>query len=988
MNKQQTTFVTFVAIAAATLLSPFIAESAAPPKALPAPRELALEMGAPFHDHAILQREMKVPVWGWSKSGTKITVTFAGQKKSTTVGKDGNASSSKDDVVAKWMVWLDPMDACFEPREMVISEAGGRSETLKDILVGEVWLTSGQSNMQWPAQNCIVGRKLIPEILARVQEGKEKMPIIREAKVTNGFSSIYPTKNGRGQWSDEWQGFSAISFAFAYNLAKELQIPIGIVNGAFSTTRLEAWVPREGFAAGTDEYTKAIYQKILESDYRSTEHKVAWDAYYQGLRDWGKECAANIKKGLPVNKVPGVPGNMNGNRDATWMYNTKINPMVPYAIRGAIWNQGYANGNDGITYRNNLHSLIHGWRTVWNRPELPVYFHQFYCPGKSYDDGITLNSVAEMRLGTWLASKEISNSGMASQIDITGGVHYYNKVVPGQRLALLALKNQYSKKIIANGPMYKGYKVKGDKLILELDHADGLLAGQSMTVKGGYADPVAIKDGAESVKLFYIADKDRVWHQAKVEIKGKTIFLTAPGLTAPCGVAYGCTGVGTQPGIYNKAMLPLTPFIYYKNELVTSASWPMDHLKIAGKVVDPTTYGAQSKYRKLALLSPQFRDGAVIQSDLPTRIYGKALPNSVVKLTFGGVEKIVKIGPNNPEWEATFPAMPASDEKQTIHVSCTLDGVLAHERTITNILIGDLWYISLQNKSMPGVKRWPNNETPAGSVRMLMAVASKRSNPVPERFKLSSSGSQHSRFYSLWAPPQGLAKALGERIHAKTGKPVGIIIMNATSDLPIKAWVGYSWLKQVPSWKADGDELYSRYAPDPKVYADNADAYIKDWQAYWQKIATDPSFSRSNDSGGMPRFPGSKSVKTPATMTYNMLIAAFGPANFKGVICLTPKSFIGADEGASFGGQFSVMANCWKDTFMSGKSVIDPHFVYALPNKSLASKIVASTDIKGKSTAIELKQWPEFKIDPETRQTIVGQDLTAFLDAAVKAVYK
>ncbi len=186
--KNQTTLTALVAITAAMLLSTVTAHAAGGGKPGPGPRELAIEMGAPFHDHAILQRGMKVPVWGWSKPGDTITVEFAGQKKTGKTGKD-----------SKWMVHLDPLKASAEPRAMTItSSIGNRQSSIGDILVGEVWMCSGQSNMQWPAGKCIVGRKLIPEINARVKEGKEKQPIIREGKVTNVFSSLYPTERAKG----------------------------------------------------------------------------------------------------------------------------------------------------------------------------------------------------------------------------------------------------------------------------------------------------------------------------------------------------------------------------------------------------------------------------------------------------------------------------------------------------------------------------------------------------------------------------------------------------------------------------------------------------------------------------------------------------------------------------------------------------------------------------------------------------------------------
>jgi len=932
-------------------------EPAPPP--MPQKTEQELALGTPFIDGAILQRGMPVPVWGWATTGSTVTVGFAGQTKTATADGWG-----------EWSLRLDPLEADAAPKEMAVSSSSGEKIAVKNVLVGEVWMCSGQSNMQWPANKCIVGRKLIKEILARVEAGEEPKPVIREGKATDVFSALFPGRRAPGEWSENWQDFSAIAFAFAYEVWKEVKVPVGIANCAFSTTKIEAWTPREGFAGGTDAHTRAIYRRIFEGDYRTEEHRAAWNAYYQSLRDWATESAERTKNDLSPKALPGAPGNLRGNRDACWMYNGKMAPMVPYAIRGAIWNQGYASQGDGVFYRNNLHSLIRGWREVWARPDLPVYFHQFYAVGAN--DGLTLNSPAEMRLGAWLAHKEIPNAAMASQIDITGGVHYYNKAVPGQRLARHALKNQYGKKIIANGPMYKGYKVEGDMLILELDHAEGLCVGQSMTVRGGYADPVKIENGDEQVKLFYIADKERVWHRAKVKIAGEEILLTAPGLAEPCGVAYGCNGVANQVSIYNKAMLPLTPFIYYENELVTSGTWPMDHIKIAGKVIDPTTYGLRYEHRKLWLLSPQFRNNGVIQAGVPTRIYGKALPNSVVKVDFAGTEKTVDVGPEKVHWEAEFPALEASAEPKTLHVTCTVDGELAHERTITNIVVGDVWYVSLQGNMVKpkGVPRqgpcpqslWTEN----AQIRMLMPHASRRAAAMPERYKMNASGNPISRFYARWTPPTGFAKELGERIHAKTGMPVGIVIMNTTGAVPIKGWVGYEWLKGVPGWKADVDELYSRYAPDPEAFASNAETFIKDCKGYWDKVATDPIFRTTNASGGMPRFPGAKRVRTPATMTYNMMTSTFSPANFKGIVCLTPKSFYADDQGEGFAAELAAMANCWKETFADGQQVIDPHFFYTMPGKGVAPKIAGPEGIKGESTGLEVKT------DAEVIEKIIG----------------
>ncbi|MGB0144799.1 MAG: sialate O-acetylesterase, partial [Akkermansiaceae bacterium] len=230
----------------------------------------ALELGPPFRDHAILQREMKLPVWGWSKPKTSVTVTFAGQSKQAEAGPDG-----------KWTVELKPLKASFDPTELVISEKGGDTITLKDILVGEVWLASGQSNMQWVASKCDTGRVLQKQIAERVAAGEEKAPVIREAKITNYFAALHPIEHADAEWSSDQGNFSAIAFSFAYDLQRELKVPIGILNCSFSQTSIQAWTPRVGFANGTSDCTKALYQKILESDPSTPEHKKAWRAFYQ-----------------------------------------------------------------------------------------------------------------------------------------------------------------------------------------------------------------------------------------------------------------------------------------------------------------------------------------------------------------------------------------------------------------------------------------------------------------------------------------------------------------------------------------------------------------------------------------------------------------------------------------------------------------------------------------------------------------------------------
>ena len=973
------------ALAAAMLLSPLAAsaakaklaaKAAAKPAARPAEKpKPAIELGAPFADNAILQRQMPVPVWGWSKPGTEITVEFAprpgsgqaGQKKTATAGADG-----------KWMLKLDALEASAEPREMAIADSAGNKITLKNVLVGEVWMASGQSNMQLEAG------KSSSSLIIKALAAKGKLPPIREGKVTNVCSSLQPVEHAEGAWSDgsNFSEYSAIAFAFAYELYKELKVPIGIVNCAFSTTTIQAWTPREGLEGSADEYTKGLYEKVLESDPTTPRHKAAWSKYYQELEDTIKENAERIKNGQPAKDIPKtLPGNLRGNRDISWMYNAKINPVVPYAIRGAIWNQGYASSGEGILYYKNLHSLIRGWRKVWGQGDFPVYFHQFYCPGGN--DGLSLNSTAEMRLGTSLA-RDIPNADMASQIDVTGAVHYFNKALPGKRLALHALKNQYGKNIVSDGPIFKSYKTDGEKLIVEFDFADGgLVVGETATSTNqkhqgplAHGDPNVIANGDDKVTLFYIADKDRVWHRAKLKIDGGKVVLTAPGVSGPRGVAYGCNGVASLPNLYNHAMLPMTPFIYYDNKLVTSETWPDDPIKVAGVEPDPNKVGKKDEYRKMPLLSTQFRDNAVFQADMPVTFWGSAVHDwgyeakgkAVIKFSFAGIEKTIPVTPGMREWRVTVPAMQASADPKTLKVVFEIDGEVAHESVCENVVVGDVWYVSAPDRQKFAASKSD------GMVRVMTRKAKRSTFPHPSRFSVSVSTTPDNRYASEWENADGgFAGALGQRIHAKTGKPVGIIYMDGDA-LELKHWICYECLKQAPSLMDDYKQL-ATVNPGNPYYDDNVKRYIGDWKKYWgESVPRLMATKRAMDGAAWGSYPSlSASVTTEASQAYNVMVHCFGPGSFKGIVFLCGAKMCEKDQGANYGEQLSVLANCWKDWF----ACPDPYFFYTIPGKALAPKITDPKQIKGKSTAFEIDGWK-----------MTNEQMPRFIDQAVNEAYK
>ena len=993
MNHKRHTMTAFLAFTAALLLCPSGLkaqenEDTSTGETAVAQPKLAIELGAPFADNAILQREMDLPVWGWCKPGTTITVEFSGQKETAQAGAGG-----------KWLLKLKPLKASAEPAEMLVSSSEGKKVILKNLLVGEVWMASGQSNMQWLAAKCDVA-KIVAALSA-----KEEHPPIREFGVTSLFSALHPIEHATGGWkTDDYGNYSAIAFSFAHKLYQELGVPIGILNCSFSQTSIESWTPREGFAEGTDEYTRSIYQKIRETDPATPEHKAAWSKFYQDLEDAMKtnaELVKNGKEAMPV-KVA-TPGNMNDNRDPSWMFNGHLNPVIPYAIRGCIWNQGWASIEGGIKYYDNLHSLIRGWRKCWNRPDLPVYFNQFYCPN-GVSDQLSLDSMSQMRLGTWLA-RDIPHTGMACQIDISGAIHYVNKAVSGQRLALHALKNQYGKDIVSDGPMFKSYTVTGNKVSVEFDFTKGGLvvaetgtnaAGGKDKGGTGFSDPKIIENGDDKVTLFYLADENRVWYRANMTIVGDKVMVTSPKVRSPRGVAYATGGVGFVPNLYNRALLPMIPFICYDNKLVTAKTWPDDPIKIDGVTPDFSKAGLLNEYRKMPLLSTEFVKNAVFQAGVPVTIWGSAVHDwgyeakgrAEIKFSFAGIEKTILVTPGMKEWQVTVPPMAASAEPKTLKVVFTINGEIAHERVCDNIVTGDVWYVAApQLAATPGEKIAGD-----GMVRVMTRKSKRATDSRPSRYSVSVSTTPDNRFASEWNDASGdLAGILGLKIAAKTGKPVGIIFMQSAggkegADPPLKSWISADFLNQAPSLMEDYKSVIAMFPGNP-YYDANVKRYMTDWEKYWDEyIPAMVASKKVPDGSAWGIYPTlvDASSKSEASQSYNIMVHSFTPASFKGVLFLCSQKMCETDQGANYGAELTVLANCWKDRF----ACPDPHFFYTIPNKTLAPKITPPAAIKGASTAIEIDHWLTGKPGDKEDTSAASAKILGVFDHVVKNAYQ
>lgn len=448
----------------------------------------------------VLQRNKDVPIWGWDVPGKKVTVSFAGQKVTAKANKNG-----------KWKLKLKPMKANSKPASMTIS--GSTKIVLKNIVVGDVWVCSGQSNMSFYLASSLDGRK--------VTKNAKKYPLIRQAEVLANASYDGQT-HFKGEWNvagtKKTYHFTAVGYFFALRLYKELKIPIGLINASVPGTPIEAWTPREGFETIKDQkFTNDILKRITE-------------------------------KRSPHGHAP------------TCLYQTYIASVIPFAIRGVIWYQGESNAKgrkgEGLVYYHKMHALVDGWRKNWKQGDFPFYWVQL--ANFKTDKNIPA-------CGQWFAmvrdgqrkALNIKNSGMAVIIDIgeTKDIHPKNKKDVGDRLAQLALAKEYGREIVPNGPLYKKARIKGNKIIITFDDVgDGLMVGK----KEGMAPTKQIKNG--KLARFAIAGADKKWFWADAVIKGDKVIVSSPKVKKPVAVRYAYSTNPLGANLYNKEGLPASPF--------------------------------------------------------------------------------------------------------------------------------------------------------------------------------------------------------------------------------------------------------------------------------------------------------------------------------------------------------------------------------------------------------------------------------------------
>ncbi|MDE0838620.1 MAG: DUF1080 domain-containing protein [Kiritimatiellae bacterium] len=480
-------------------------------------------MPSVFSDNMVLQRGKTVPVWGWAEPGEKVTVEFGGQKKTASADKGG-----------KWMVRLDVMKASTAGRTLVVSEQGAGIK-FTNVVVGEVWLCSGQSNMEWRLNQC----ESKAEAMARAD-----YPLIRLFNVANKASAL-PMRDVSGTWQvcspDTVGAFSGVGFFFGERLFKEIDVPIGLIGSEWGGTRIEPWTPPAGFSSHKSLEEDATF--IVDA---KVKHIDALKQYDMGIvRTWADEADAALASDKDIPEFPQLPkGDIYGGGHPgkpTALFNGMIAPLVPYAMRGTIWYQGESNSGDGMLYRDRMEALITSWRTLWGGEPFQFYYVQlcpFYCTYGNFG----LQGIWEAQT----AALAIPNTGIAGTSDIAQPWtwHPRNKFDVGNRLALWALAKDYRQKdIVYSGPILKSMKIKRGKAIVRFDHA---------------AEGLKSIDG-EPLSYLVIAGEDKVFYNADVEIDGAKLILSSKQVREPIAVRYGWCQTA-EPNLGNSAGLPAIAF--------------------------------------------------------------------------------------------------------------------------------------------------------------------------------------------------------------------------------------------------------------------------------------------------------------------------------------------------------------------------------------------------------------------------------------------
>ncbi|MBK1827172.1 sialate O-acetylesterase [Haloferula rosea] len=484
-----------------------------------------LQLPSLFTDGMVLQRDMKAPVWGLADPNVQVEIHFAGQTQSTSADADGH-----------WRVDLDPLTLNPAGQAMQVS-AGAEKITIADVRVGEVWLASGQSNMQWaikasrPEDQQLAASGPIPQL--RI------FNVPRKLSATNEFDV-------EAKWQDATPqtviDFSAVAYFFGRELVDHLDVPIGVIASSWGGSRIEPWTPEAGFAAVPE--LSELHKSRLPRLPGTPAFRAANEKHLEATRKWMAKADEALKQDVAPPLPPAAPPRLRiAHNGEMGTYQAMIHPLQPFAVRGFIWYQGESNRNDGMAYRWKMEALIEGWRQCFERPDAPFLYAQLAPFSYGQDPKDTLPKI-------WVAQTkalEIPHTGMAIINDIGDlkDIHPRNKSEVGRRLSLLARAHTYGEsELVSSGPLFADFKRTDSTIRIRFQHV---------------GDGLKTRDD-KAPDWFEIAGIDGQFHAAEASLEGKDLVaLTSPAVERPTQARFAWSKLAS-PNLVNSANLPASAF--------------------------------------------------------------------------------------------------------------------------------------------------------------------------------------------------------------------------------------------------------------------------------------------------------------------------------------------------------------------------------------------------------------------------------------------
>ena len=479
-----------------------------------------LRLPAVFSDHMVLQRDKAVAVWGWADAAEEVTIEFAGQKK-----------AAKADASGQWSLRLDPLTASAESRKLTATGKDGRKAEVSDVLVGDVWLGSGQSNMAMTVNRAKDFEQ---------EKAAAAFPLIRHFKEESAGAPTAQSQ-AKGKWlactPDNVGAFSATLYFFGREIHREVGVPVGLINTSVGGTPIESWIAPE-VQETKPELSAAL--KAQSAALPKIDPEKAKADYAVELKKFKAAKAKAVAEGTKAPRPPRNAAEVSERKGSYGqLFNGKVAPLVPYTLKGMLWYQGEANSSDtrAPLYVHQLSALITDWRARWGE-ELPfawVQLPNFSRPGEGWP----------LMRESMLKTLSLPKTGMAVTIDIgeAKDIHPKNKQEVGRRLSLWALGNVYGRKVAAaSGPLPAGHEIKGGEVVVTLTHAEG----------------IKTRDGAP-VKGFQLAGTDKQWKPATARIDGAKLIVTSAEVAAPVALRYAWLDF-PETNLVNSADLPASPF--------------------------------------------------------------------------------------------------------------------------------------------------------------------------------------------------------------------------------------------------------------------------------------------------------------------------------------------------------------------------------------------------------------------------------------------